>query len=206
LAGCHAVRTYIQSGNVVFEARPDQTAALFKRITATIAGLFDRCPAVMFRTVDQLQRILSEDPFKRARRDSTAKFYVTFLAAAPEKPPAFPVALPKEALEAIGMNALDVFMISRPKPNGFYGFPNDLVEKTMGVEATTRNWSTVSKIVEFAARADLRPCPGAGSVQRRRSGTQGRSATEVSSRRGATPPAPRQTTRRGSKQPRTPKA
>lgn len=35
----------------------------------------------------------------------------------------------------------------KKKKNGGYGFPNNFIEKELGVQTTTRNWSTVSKIV-----------------------------------------------------------
>jgi len=34
---------------------------------------------------------------------------------------------------------------------GRYGFPNNLIEKELGVAATTRNWNTVRKILALAA-------------------------------------------------------
>ena len=55
--------------------------------------------------------------------------------------------LPKEGLEAIAITAREVFVVSRRKKNGFYGFPNNFIEKELDVSATTRNWSTVTKIV-----------------------------------------------------------
>jgi hypothetical protein len=42
-----------------------------------------------------------------------------------------------------------VFVVSRRKTNGFFGFPNNFVEKELGVSATSRNWSTITKIIEF---------------------------------------------------------
>jgi len=65
-------------------------------------------------------------------------------------PPAFPMREPKEALEAIGMKGLDVQLVSRPKPSGFYGFPNNFIEKALGVSGTSRNWNTVTTIVQRA--------------------------------------------------------
>jgi len=38
--------------------------------------------------------------------------------------------------------------VSRPKRRGFFGFPNSFIEDQFGVSATTRNWSTVIKIVD----------------------------------------------------------
>ena len=67
------------------------------------------------------------------------------------------ISLPKERVEAIAMTDREVFIVSRRKKNGFYGFPNNFIEKELGVPATTRNWSTVTRIVEF-----LRQNPATG--------------------------------------------
>jgi hypothetical protein len=53
-------------------------------------------------------------------------------------------------VEAIAMKNLELFVISRPRKNGFYGFPNAFTEKELGVAATTRNWNTVTRIVALA--------------------------------------------------------
>ena len=44
--------------------------------------------------------------------------------------------------------SVDVLVVSRRKPSGFYGFPNSFVEKKLGAPATSRNWSTIRKIAE----------------------------------------------------------
>jgi uncharacterized protein (DUF1697 family) len=40
-------------------------------------------------------------------------------------------------------------LISGRKPNGFYGFPNAFVETAFRVAATTRNWSTVTRLAKL---------------------------------------------------------
>jgi uncharacterized protein (DUF1697 family) len=185
-AGCESVRTYIASGNVLFEARPPQASALFNKIERAVGALLGKVPTILFRTVEDLQGLVASDPFKHARRESTAAFYVTFLASKPQARLRFPFGSEKEALEVVAMTRLDVFTISRPKSNRMYGFPNNYLEKELGVAATTRNWSTLFKIVEFAARSAKADVP-----------------VSVNSR-GATPPAPRRRTRRDSQSKRTP--
>jgi hypothetical protein len=59
-------------------------------------------------------------------------------------------------MTAVSMAKREVFLVSRLKPNGFFGFPNNFVEEALGVPATTRNWSTVMKIVTFV-RSDQVP-------------------------------------------------
>lgn len=42
------------------------------------------------------------------------------------------------------------FVVARRKKNGWFGFPNAVVEKQLSATATTRQWSTVQKIVRAA--------------------------------------------------------
>ena len=44
----------------------------------------------------------------------------------------------------------EAFIVSRRRNNGMYGFPNNFIEQQLGVTATSRNWSTVTKIVEIS--------------------------------------------------------
>jgi hypothetical protein len=76
--------------------------------------------------------------------------YVAFLAEQPREKAQFPLLLPKEGLEAFAMSGRQVFIVSRPNPRGFYGFPNNFIEKELQVSATSRNWNTITRIVNFA--------------------------------------------------------
>jgi uncharacterized protein (DUF1697 family) len=151
-AGCKNVRTYIQTGNVVFDCSGGASGTLFRKIRAEVRNLVGGNPDVMFRTIAELESILKAAPFKLYENDSLIKQYVVFLSEKPRLQPELPLVSSREALEAIGITGLDAFIVSRRKPNGFYGFPNNFIEKELGVSATTRNWSTVTKVVEFARR------------------------------------------------------
>ena len=151
-AGCGNVRTYIQSGNVVFHCPPGKLPSIFNKIRANLCDLIGGDPVVMFRTIAELQAIQKAAPFKSLEAEPKTKLYVGFLAEEPLKKPELPLVFPKEALEAIAVKNLDVFIVSRQKPNGFFGFPNNFIEKEFGVSATSRNWSTITKVVEFASK------------------------------------------------------
>ena len=151
-AGCGDVRTFIASGNVVFASAGKGTAALFQRIRSRLRTLLGAEPQVLFRTVRALERLVKAAPFKRFEAERDAKLYVTFLARKAKSIPKLPLRSSKEALEVFALEGLEVFLVSRRKKNGFYGFPNELTERTLGVPTTSRNWSTVTKIVEFAKK------------------------------------------------------
>jgi uncharacterized protein (DUF1697 family) len=86
---------------------------------------------------------------KDFEKEPGLKLYAVFLSEPPRTKPTFPLVSPVERLEAVKMKNLDVFVVSRRKKSGLYGFPNNFVEKELGVSATSRNWSTVSRIVQL---------------------------------------------------------
>jgi uncharacterized protein (DUF1697 family) len=150
-SGCVRVRSYIQSGNVVFDGPTGKAAtALFESVRSGLRELLGSDPGIMFRTVRDVERIVSSAPFLRFETEARLKLYVVFLARKPTVRPAFPLRSDKEALDAIAMTNREVFIVSRQKKNGFYGFPNNFIEKALGVPATSRNWSTVTRIVALA--------------------------------------------------------
>jgi uncharacterized protein (DUF1697 family) len=150
-AGCEDVRTVIASGNVLFDA-PAAGAPLRARIGAGMATLLGTPPTIVFRTLPDLQRMVEQAPFGDLANDRLVKLYVAFVTQKPRRAPAFPLRLPKEALEATGAIDGDVLIVSRRKPNGLYGFPANWIEDALGVASTARNWSTVRRIVESEAR------------------------------------------------------
>jgi uncharacterized protein (DUF1697 family) len=149
-AGCANVKTYIQSGNVVFDASTKETSSLFRKILAGLTRRLGKEPGIVFRTVDELEHLVRTSPFARRKPSPDEKLYVVFLSGKPERAPTLPMVSEKDAVEAVVIEDLHIFMVSRPRKNGQYGFPNALAEKELGVAATTRNWNTVVKIVEFA--------------------------------------------------------
>jgi len=145
-AGCRNVHSYIQSGNVLFDA-PGATAPLFGKIRTRLGKLTGEKPIIMFRTISRLARLVKHSPFGALPGNCAVKLYVGFLASRPRAKPELPVRIPKEALELIAIGTQEAYVVSRRKKNGFYGFPNKFVEAELGVPATSRNWSTVTRIV-----------------------------------------------------------
>ena len=93
---------------------------------------------------------MRNDPFKSFAGKKNLKLYAAFLSGKPVTKPRFPLVSSKEALDVVAMRDRDVFIVSRRKRDGSYGSPYNFVEKELGVSATIRNWTTVTRIVEFA--------------------------------------------------------
>jgi len=147
-AGCLEVASYSSAGNVLFETARANADGLFTKIRTRVRSLSGGEPGIVFRTVRELEAIVRAVPFGDLVHDRSLKLYVVFLAGRPTKKPRVPVVDEKECLELIGVKGLHAFVVSRRRPRGiFYGFPNSFVERELGVAATSRNWSTVSKLV-----------------------------------------------------------
>jgi uncharacterized protein (DUF1697 family) len=145
-AGCRDVTTFIQSGNVLFDSPERGVAAILRRLRGHLRQLLGDEPDVILRTVDEIEAMRARAPFRKYRAGAAVKLYVVFLSQAPQHEPRLPIVAPRDGLEIIGLAERDLFVVSRRRKNGSFGFPNAFVEKALGVSATTRNWTTVTKI------------------------------------------------------------
>jgi uncharacterized protein (DUF1697 family) len=151
-AGCRNVRTFIASGNVLFDAPARLPSALKARIAGELLRLVGKEPGVCYRTLDELDALIETDPFRNHLGDNTRMPFVAFMDRVPAKVPKLPVRLEKECVEIAAIHAADMLIVSWRKPNGMFGFPNACVE-ALGVTATSRNWNTVTRVVQFARRS-----------------------------------------------------
>ena len=150
-AGCRNVRTFIASGNVLFDAPAKLPAALKTRVVKELVKLFGKEPGVCYRTLDEIDALVAKDPFAKHLGDKTKMPFVAFMDRVPGKVPKLPVRLEKECVEIAGIHAADMLILSWRTPRGMFGFPNACVE-ALGVTATTRNWNTVTRVAAFARK------------------------------------------------------
>lgn len=150
--GFAGAQTLIASGNVLFEAEgaPDSLA---QTLEAGLEKAFGFQVGVVLRTVDRLQELVKTDPFKGYEAGDTAKFYAFFL----NQPKAGEMQA-EEHVEAnydiIGKTEEDVFAVAWKMPNGRYGEGLDKLDKGFpkGVTVTNRNWNTVLRMIDKAAK------------------------------------------------------
>ena len=80
-AGCAAVQTYIQSGNVVFEAAQDLAERVPEIVTRAIRRRFGYETAVVVRSSEELRQVVASSPFDTS---SDPRFlHVAFLEDTP---------------------------------------------------------------------------------------------------------------------------
>ena len=153
-AGFKNVQTYIQSGNVIFDSRSTNSAALSKKIERTLQQALGYEVPIILRTLAELEALVKRNPFKKIKPGDEVVLFVVFLSNQTKPTPKLPLISIKENLELFEIKDGAAFIVARRKQNGWFGFPNAFVEKELGVVGTTRNWNTVNKIVHFAEALD----------------------------------------------------
>ena len=153
-AGGRGVRTFIQSGNVLFQASARDVAGVVRSAASRLKRVAGTEPEVIVRSIGQIEALIDGAPFRDFLSTPDIKLYVAFLSRQPTIKPMLPLISAKEALEVIQISDCDAFIVSRPKGRGHFGFPNTFIEKQLGVSATSRNWSTVIRIAALARNAD----------------------------------------------------
>jgi uncharacterized protein (DUF1697 family) len=147
--GFSNVETYIQSGNVVFDSDSKSSNQDIGKVIKN--AIFDNykfeVPTLVY-SYAEISETCKNNPFVKDTSVDITKLHVTFLASVP-------AADHLETLQAIDTGD-EHFVIKDSKiyvycPNG-YGrakLNNNFIENKLKVEATTRNWKTVNKVLEM---------------------------------------------------------
>lgn len=141
------IKTYIQSGNVIFDSTEKNTDVLTKKIEFGLNKSLGYKVTVLLRTMPELEEMVMSNPFKKIKTDENVKPYVTFLSEAPKIKHEPPFQSKQKDVEVFEIKNRDVFCLGLPLSNGRFGFPNAFIEKEFGVLATTRNRTTINKII-----------------------------------------------------------
>ena len=148
-AGLQNVRTFIASGNVIFDSSETDVSALARKIERRLLKAFGDEITVVVLTFQALASIVKRNPFRQIHSEKNVMLCAVFFAAEPPKLK-LPIKSTSENLEVFALRNNAAFVVCRRKKNGWFGFPNNFVEKQFGVPATTRQWRTLEKIVAFA--------------------------------------------------------
>jgi uncharacterized protein (DUF1697 family) len=142
------VRTYVQSGNVVFTGPDRSDEEVATEIENALEAEFGFRPTVLVRSRDEIAAVVDANPFGGVA-DNPSRYLVHFLAGeiAPER--LAEVGENDFAPEAFELRGRELYIWV---PQGMRDSPlvKALSEKRLGVTATSRNWRTVTKLLELA--------------------------------------------------------
>jgi uncharacterized protein (DUF1697 family) len=142
-AGFHSVRTYIASGNVVFESRLDETAVR-KALETRLFAYAGKPVAVMVRTASEMAEVLAKNPFPHGPGNRTMAI---FLDAAP----------PKDALDSLSGRVDEEVGLGRREIYVLYGanMAQSKLKIPCAKGGTARNMNTVAKLASMATAKPL---------------------------------------------------
>lgn len=147
--GFDKVKTFIQSGNVVFQAGKMSAAVVSKKLEERIVKDFGFLAEVIARTKDEMERVVKNNPLLKERGLDPAKFHVVFLSDKPEA----------EALQKLESLTLSPDKVRHSGKEIYFYFPNGVsgsslwkhpLDRVLSVTATMRNWNTVNSLYEMA--------------------------------------------------------
>jgi uncharacterized protein (DUF1697 family) len=146
-AGCSHVRTYIQSGNVIFTAAPGCADRLPRGLAARIEQRFGFRTSVVCRTAAELHRVATGNPFLRADVE-TETLHVAFLADAPGKRLIAALDPRRSPGDFFQVRGQEIYL---RLPNGVARtkLTNAYFDSMLATTSTLRNWRTVLKLIEM---------------------------------------------------------
>jgi uncharacterized protein (DUF1697 family) len=147
--GYERVRTYVQSGNVVFSDGEGETAsAVARRLAHAIRDEFGFDVAVVVRSRDELAAVVEANPYPQADEAPTT-LHVIFLDAAIDPAGLADVDQAAFAPDEFVVRGRDVYVLT-PGGIGRSKLAAKLTDKRLGGTATARNWRTVGRLLAMA--------------------------------------------------------
>lgn len=142
--GCVDVRTYIQSGNVLFRAPVPALGRLAPTLRAAILKHFGLDVPVVLRSLPELDAIVARNPFLAAGA-APSTLHVAFLVARPTAAQVAALDADRSPPDAFSVLGREIFLRF---PNGVGGtkLSNAYFDRALGTTSTVRNWRTVEEI------------------------------------------------------------
>lgn len=147
-AGCENTRTYIQSGNVVFEANQALARRIPRLITEAISKRFRIQISVVVRSASELQSVVRNNAFLRAGAQPN-KLHVVFLAKQLRRATVGALESDRSPPDEFVVRGSEIYLHC---PNGVARtkLTNAYFDSKLGTTSTVRNWNTVLKLSKMA--------------------------------------------------------
>ncbi|OFX45650.1 MAG: hypothetical protein A2X13_07075 [Bacteroidetes bacterium GWC2_33_15] len=146
--GCDNVRTLLNTGNFVFEAKQTNIQELEHKIERFLSQSFGFPVPVILRTRKEISDLVNENPFVTINVHKDIRLYVSFLKNTPEIELTVPYFSEDKTFKIISIqNKTILSVLDLTATNTRKGM--DDLEKLFGKNITTRNWNTVKKVVDI---------------------------------------------------------
>jgi uncharacterized protein (DUF1697 family) len=155
-SGFENVSTYIQSGNVVFEAADRRSVQLTRRIEEMLAEAFDYVPTVVVRNRKQMRAIVERAPKGFGAEPKKYRYDVLFLKE-PLTATAAMKHLPTNPVVDQAHPGTGVLYVSRLIVKATQSRLNKIVSSPIYPSVTIRNWNTTTKLSDLMGVGGITP-------------------------------------------------
>ena len=148
--GLEKVRTYIQSGNLVFESNLSDIKEVSQSISRKIHESFGFDVPVITITAKELEQVIAANPFSKIESKDSAFFHVAFFSK-------MPAAQQVDKIQEIDLKRDEFALIGKAMylycPDGYSNsrLTNSFLEARLKVTATTRNWKTTNALFRMVS-------------------------------------------------------
>lgn len=149
--GFRGAKTFIQSGNVVFETTAKDIPALRRKIEQSLEKSLGYAVPVILRSREALEAIVRNNPFPANTGNGSTKTYVTFMADIPEAALQQAFMTYASELEKYHIHAGELYAHCRKDTDAKLLFSNNFVEKKLKITGTTRDMNMLQKLLLLAA-------------------------------------------------------
>jgi len=148
--GFEKVQTYIQSGNVIFQAGKSSTSTLSRTMEEKLLADFGFSVSVITRTSEEMGEAIQNNPFLGKKGIDPAKLHITFLSQAPPTAELKKLDILATKSEQSRCRGREIYLYL-PDGQARTKLTNNAIEKALSLTATTRNWNTVNQLYRMAS-------------------------------------------------------
>ena len=148
--GLNNVKTYIQSGNIVFESTIKSTITLAKLIQNSIEEKFGFKVPALVKMAKELEQIFLSNPYNSEAYLENNQTYFVLLFELPIKELVVLFNEERYPNEEFYFSDNCIYLLCK-KGYGNAKLNNNLLERKLKVTATARNYRTMQKLLELAS-------------------------------------------------------
>jgi uncharacterized protein (DUF1697 family) len=151
--GFQNVVTYIQSGNVIFEAGAATASKLTQRLEEMLTATFSYRASVVLRSRKELQRIVEGAPKGFGREPDRYRYDVLFLKPPLAAASAMKIVPMKEGVDQVSPGQGAIYF-SRLVSKASQSRLSKIVSMPIYQSITIRNWNTTTKLLQMMDRKE----------------------------------------------------
>ncbi|GAB3906556.1 DUF1697 domain-containing protein [Larkinella knui] len=146
---CRDVKTYIQSGNVIFNHTSVDDQQQAREIERKLVQKYTFQVPVLVRSQSEWAHIAAHNPFLKETGIEIDKLHVTFLSEVPSAVNSDKIKDLQFGKDRFILAGKEIY-VNCPSGYGTTKLSNSFFENKLKVTATTRNWKTVNELLKIA--------------------------------------------------------